>query len=364
MFARRDLIIEVIYAPLVGGSETLAFTLCKQWKAEGVATRICCLHEKEGALTAAFEDAGIQYDLLDVGRCSWPLRWFYITRYLARWRPRAIHVHHLGTLVNLLLPAYLTGCRNVVYTEHSSNQIARTAWMKLAAPVVSRLVRKVTCVSNKLVEFFRHELKVPPRKLVTVYNGVDIEDFHPRAGERAPGPLRIGAVGRLVDEKDYPTLLRAIALLKRRGLALETDIVGDGPLADELRRLAQTLEIADVVRFRGRRADVPDVLRSIDIYVLASKSEGLPIAVLEAMATALPIVSTAVDAVPEVITHETNGLLVEIGDAVQLAAAIQRLALDAPLRYRLGQAALADVRSLFSIQHAKQLYAEYLGITQ
>lgn len=365
MFARRDLIIEVIYAPLVGGSETLALTLCKQWKSEGIAARICCLHEREGALTVRFEEAGIPYDLLDLGAKPLLVRWASITGYLARQRPRAIHVHHLAMLINVLVPAYLTGCWRVVYTEHSSSLIARTAWMKVAARVGSRLVSKVTCVSNKLVQFFRQELNVPSRKLVTVYNGVDTERFRPRDRDaRAPGPLRIGAVGRLVDEKNYPMLLRAVALLRARGLRLEVYIVGDGPLGPELREMSSGLGIDDVVQFAGRRADIPQILRTFDIYVLSSKSEGLPIAVLEAMATGLPVVATAIDALPEVITHEANGLLVPAGDSAALADALHRLALDEPLRDRLGQAALADVRSLFSIQHATQLYAEYLGITQ
>ena len=363
MFARRGLVVEVIYAPLIGGSETLAFTLCKHWKSQGIETRICCLYEREGALTAMFEEAGIAYDLMDIGDKPMWQRWWLLARYFWKWRPRAIHVHHLGSLVNVLLPAWITGHWNIVYTEHSSLVIAKTEWMKRAVPLLSRCVRKVTCVSNKLVDFFGSELGVPTRKLVTVYNGVDTFEFRPRSGgPRGAKRARIGAVGRLVDEKDYPMFLRALALLKQRGRDFEAVIVGDGPLSGSLQALAQSLGLDRVLRFYGRRDDVPELLRAIDIYVLTSKSEGMPIAVLEAMATGLPIVATAVDAVPEVITHEVNGLLVAPGDERGVADALERLLDDPALRERLGKAALGDVRTLFSIQNATQLYAEYLGI--
>ncbi len=365
MFPRRELIVEVIYAPLVGGSETLAFTLCKHWKTQGIATRICCLYERSGALLPLFEDAGIPYDLMDVGKKPMWRRWALLTRYLWRVRPRAIHVHHLGSLVNVLVPALITGCWNIVYTEHSMLMIARTAWMKRAIPILSRCVSKVTCVSNKLVDFFGRELGVPSKKLVTVYNGVDTGQFYPRTpmNYAIAGVPRIAAVGRLVDEKDYPMFLASLALLARRGVRFQALIVGDGPLSQPLQAQVQALGLENFVQFLGRREDVADILRTVDIYALPSKSEGMPLAVLEAMATALPIVATALEAMPEILTHEVNGLLVEPGNAEKFAAALARLIEDATLRQRLGTAALADVRALFSIQNATQLYAEYLGIT-
>lgn len=364
MFARRELIIEVIYAPLIGGSETLAFTLCKQWKTQGIATRICCLYEKQGELTALFDAAGLDYDLMDIGGKPLLKRWWILGKYLWKWRPRAVHVHHFGSLFNMFLPAALTGSWNVVYTEHSSLTIARTRWIRRVLPLLTRFVRKVTCVSNKLVQFLGHDLGVPTRKLATVYNGVDTRRFHPRVGERAAdAPLRVGAIGRLVEEKDYPMLLRAFALLKDSGVAFEGVIVGDGPFAATLARDIDALGLRGTVLLYGRREDIPELLRTFDIYVLSSMSEGMPIAVLEAMATGLPIVATAVDAVPEVIAHEVNGLLVPKGDAAAMAAAMVRLAKDPALGARLGEAALADVRSLFSIENATQLYAEYLGLT-
>ncbi len=363
MISERNLVIEVIYAPLVGGSETLAFALCKQWKAQGVAVRICCLYEKQGALIALFEEAGIAYDLLDIGGKSWLQRWLRVARYFWKLKPRVIHAHHLGTLVNVLVPAYITGCTYVVYTEHSSLEICKTEWMRRVIPLASRLVKKVTCVSNTLVEFFAKELGVPSNKLVAIYNGVDTTKFKPgTVSDRARSKIRIGAVGRLVEEKDYPTLLRALALLKALGVRFEAEIIGDGPLACDLHSLAKELQITDVLLFRGHRQDIPELLRELDIYVLCSQSEGMPIAVLEAMATGLPVVATNVDAVPEVVKHNVNGILVEKGDPCALADAVQGLICDPVLRQRLGSLGLQDVGAAFSINNTTRIYAEHLGI--
>ncbi len=359
---RQDVIVEVIYAPLVGGSEMLAFNLCKEWKAAGIGARICCLYERSGALTRVFEEAGIPYDLLNIGGRGLLGRWARTARYFFRVRPRAIHVHHLGSLVNVLIPAYLAGCFNIVYTEHSAYAIARTRWMRRVLPVVSRLVRRFTCVSRDLVDVFEG-LGVPKGRLLTIYNGVDVERYKP--GVARPEfctVARIGAVGRLVAEKDYPTLLAALAILKTENVRFFAEIAGDGPLAADLKERARALGLADVLRFRGNCDNVPAFLQELDIYVLSSRHEGLPIAVLEAMATGLPVVATRITAIPEIVEHDCTGLLVPPGDPAAMAAAIGLLVNDGSRRRRLGQAARALVSARYTIGGASRFYAAELGV--
>lgn len=361
---RKDLVVEVIYAPLVGGSETLAFNLCKEWQAAGIKTRICCLYERGGALTKSFEEAGIAYDLLDIGGHGLLVRWARVARYFLRVRPSAIHVHHLGSLVNVLIPAYLARCFNIVYTEHSAYTIARTRWMRTALPVLSRLVKRFTCVSRNLADVFA-ALGVPPHRMMTIYNGVDIERYKPASvrGEVCP-VIRIGAVGRLVVEKDYPTLLAALAILKAENLRFFAEIAGDGPLAADLKERAHALGLRDVLVFRGSCENVPSFLRELDIYVLSSRHEGMPIAVLEAMATALPVVATRITAIPEIIEDGRTGVLVPPGDPEAMAVAIRELASDTVRRRALGEAAREVVRRAYTINGTSRSYAAELGVTQ
>lgn len=359
---RRELVVEVIYAPLVGGSETLALNLCKEWQAVGIKTRICCLYERTGALTKAFEEADIAYDLLDIGGHGLLGRWARATRYFLKTRPTAIHVHHLGSLVNVLVPAYLTGCFNIVYTEHSAYSIARTKWMRRALPVMSRLVKRFTCVSRNLAEFFE-TLGVPLSRVITIYNGVDTERYKPGAPRAEFCPVvRIGAVGRLVAEKDYPTLLAALAILKSENIRFFAEIAGDGPLAAELKARAKALDLQDVLAFRGSCDNVPAFLRELDIYVLSSRHEGLPIAVLEAMATALPVVATRITAIPEVVEDGRTGILVPPGNPQAMAQAIRELAKDGRRRRVIGEAAMIEVRKKYTIGSTSQSYAAELGV--
>lgn len=361
--AGRQAVVEVIWGPQVGGSETLALNLARAWKAAGVPVRICCLWEKHGPLVDQFQAAGIAYDMLDIGHKPLYQRWWGVARYFWKVRPRAVHAHHFGVLLTVLPAALVTGCGNVVYTEHSSYLLSRRPWSRRAVPILSRFVRKVTCVSSTLVDFFKRELRVPAHKLVAVYNGVDVERFSPGpARVRRAGHLSIGAVGRLVEEKDYDNLLRALALLRDRGVVFDARIAGEGPLYGRLRALSQSLGLDDHVAFCGRRSDVPELLREFDVYVLSSRHEGMPLAVLEAMATGLPIVSTAAGAVTEVITDGRNGLVVPTGDPAALAGALARVAADPALAAGLAEAALADVRRLYSIQGTMIRYSTLFGI--
>ena len=111
----------------------------------------------------------------------------------------------------------------------------------------------------------------------------------------------IGSVGRLVEQKDYPTQLRAFALAAARVPSLRMVIAGDGPLRSMLEQLARELAIADRVRFLGNWDDVPALLRSVDLFALASKFEPFGVALLEAKAAGLPIVATAVNEIPEIV---------------------------------------------------------------
>ena len=159
-----------------------------------------------------------------------------------------------------------------------------------------------------------------------------------------PGDLVIGSVGRLVEQKDYPTQLRAFARAAARVPNLRMVIAGDGPLRSTLEDLARDLAIATRVAFLGNRDDVPALLGSLDVFVLASKFEPFGVALLEARAAGLPIVATAVNEIPDIVGDGITGRLVPPEDAATMADAFITLASDPGFRARLGARARIAAR--------------------
>jgi glycosyltransferase involved in cell wall biosynthesis len=168
-------------------------------------------------------------------------------------------------------------------------------------------------------------------------------------GVQAQG-LLVGTVGRLHPQKGFASLLAAVARVRERLPAIRLLLVGGGALRRDLVARAEALGLAEVVIFAGSRGDVPEILAALDLFVLPSLWEGLPNAVLEAMAAGLPVVATAAGGTPEVVVDGETGLLVPPGDVTALAEAIERLLRDPGLRRKMGEAGRKRVEGHFTIE--------------
>jgi glycosyltransferase involved in cell wall biosynthesis len=153
------------------------------------------------------------------------------------------------------------------------------------------------------------------------------------------GPIRIGAVSRLSREKGIDILIEAFARIDGRRCEVELVLIGDGSEREPLERLAHDRGVADRVRFMGTRDDVPRLLPTLDIYALPSRSEGLPMAILEAMAASLPMVAARVGGVPEAVIDGETGLLTPPENPAAFAQALQRLIDEPDTRRRMAEAA-------------------------
>jgi glycosyltransferase involved in cell wall biosynthesis len=213
---------------------------------------------------------------------------------------------------------------------------------------------------------------VPENKLVWVRNAIDADYFRPIASRRSsyrtelgvpPDGVLVGAVGRLNPEKDYPTFLRAAEALLRSDRRYYFAITGGGPLESSLKRLAQSMGIADRMMFLGHTTDVRNVYDAMDVYVLSSTREGLPNTVLEAMAMEVPIVATDVDGVTEAVTDQHEAYVVPPRDANGIAAAVQALIARPDLRARLVRAARERIENEFGFAtRMRRIEAIYRGV--
>jgi glycosyltransferase involved in cell wall biosynthesis len=232
-------------------------------------------------------------------------------------------------------------------------------------PVLSfiwRRARSVVANSNGLAELARKA--TPDVAIAVASNGVALPACVPSAERAEGGTLHLLTMGRLTSQKGIDVLFRALTQL--RDLPLQLDIAGDGPERGELEQLAHALGVAKQVRFLGwvSREQLPQVFGEADVFVLASRAEGMPNVVLEAMAYARPVICTRVAGCEELVADRVTGLKVDVEDENQLAAALRELLSDAALRRTLGAAARARVEHDFTFTATARVYLQQAQLNE
>lgn len=215
------------------------------------------------------------------------------------------------------------------------------------------------------------KLSYPDSTTITIHNGVDIAGWsisqkdrerHRKDLHLTEKDILIGSVGRLDEQKGHVYLLEAVAKLKASH-PVKCAIIGQGPLKSHLESMIRKLHLQEDVFLIGERGNIPSWLSALDIFALPSLWEGLPNALLEAMAIGLPVVATRVDGIPEAISHEISGALCEPKDSQSLFIPLQDLIVDADYRQRLGECARLVVNEHFKLVDMLQKYEEaYLRV--
>jgi glycosyltransferase involved in cell wall biosynthesis len=180
----------------------------------------------------------------------------------------------------------------------------------------------------------------------------------------APDEFMVGTIANFRAQKDYPNLLNAARLLKESGLKIRIIAVGQGPLEEEMRALHDSMGLGDRLLLLGQRDDAVAVLGACDAFVMASKNEGLPVAIMEALALGLPICATSVGGIPEAVTDGVEGILVPPNDPASLAAALTRLTNDTALRAQLAAGAHSAGQRYDIQATVTRLEQIYLGVLQ
>ena len=198
----------------------------------------------------------------------------------------------------------------------------------------------------------------PKVELTTL--GVDPNRFQPRPFRPSPSPFRIVCAARLAPVKGQHVLIAAMAVLVKEGRHIRLRFAGDGPDRIALRQDIEKRGLSDGVSFEGNvnQDKLLELYRESDALVLSSFAEGLPVVLMEAMAMEIPCVAPWVNGIPEIVTHETDGLLVPPGDAEALARAIGRLMDDAELRRTLGQRARLKILEKFDLRRNTEHLAD------
>jgi glycosyltransferase involved in cell wall biosynthesis len=271
-----------------------------------------------------------------------------------------------------MLAAKIARIPIIIHGEHGT---LRHEWRPhiYAQRIFWRCADIVLTVSENLKEHLVNEIGFPAESIISIQNGVDTESFRPNGDQTAQrealgwpaSNVIVGSVGRLVAVKNHATLLRAVALAASRIPQLTLVLVGNGPLDAELKKLADQLGIGNRVFFLGCRDDVPRLLNAMDIFVLPSLREGMPNALLEAMACGLPVIATEVGGASEIVRDGENGLLVCPTNVEQLSQHLYHLAISRERCRAMGMAARRYVEREFKMEYMVNKYTTlYLTLAE
>ncbi|MEP6775181.1 MAG: glycosyltransferase [Chloroflexota bacterium] len=322
-----------------------------------------CATRSAGNYQPLLDEAGVK-TFVQGRKSRWDVgQWWKLVRLLRTERVDILHTHLFGSNTLGRLLGRLGGVPVVIAHEHWSTISPRQAQIDR---LLYRLSSRVIVPSEASKQLVMLTEKIPAGAISVLYNGVDTSRYMPPSTEaRAEArrefgikvdDLLIGVVGRLSPEKGgLDNLIRAAYRLREQHVNVRLLIVGDGPVRAKLEKLDAELHewnrgLESSVIFAGPRQDIPRLLGAMDIFVLPSLNEALPIVILEAMAVGLPVVATRVGGVPEIVQDGATGLLVAPGDEAALLTALNRLAEDSALRVKLADAGREQVRGKFTIE--------------
>jgi glycosyltransferase involved in cell wall biosynthesis len=348
-----------------GGTQRLVIEMSKRLRGQA-ETRVCCL-DQEGDWAGELLELDIPVVALGREPGFRPALAAHLARLARRHDLHVLHCHHYSPFVYGALATRLCSGLRLVYTEHGRHADSPPSRKRrLANLLLARVPGRFFAVSEELRTHMLAEGFASDR-LEVVYNGIDPGQL-PTPADRADARLSlglssdalvVGTVARLDPVKDLTTLLEAFHVFSRAQAEAALVVIGDGPELERLESFAGELGIESRISFTGARNDVRRLLAGFDVYANTSTTEGVSVTILEAMASGLPVVATAVGGTPEVVVHEETGLLVPAREPALLAASLLRLAGDADLRQRLGRAGRERLSRDFTLE---KMVGHYLRI--
>ncbi|MGB7548911.1 MAG: glycosyltransferase [Terracidiphilus sp.] len=353
----------------IGGAERQVILLAKGLLKRGWRVTVVALSGTGGPAAGQLVAEGAEFPSLEMRKgLADPRGWIRFNRWLRREKPDVVHAHLPHATWFMRWSRLAAPVRVALDTIHTS--ATGTTGRRLGYRLSDWLPDRVTAVSKSVAIAYLSARMVSESRLTVVPNGVEVDHWRPDPAVRTAVRRELGlsdeflwfAAGRLEPVKDYPALLRAMTEVPKPAQLV---IAGEGALDLELRRLTAELDLNMRVRFLGFEPDVRRWMQAADGFVLSSRWEGLPIAMLEAAACALPAVATDVAGSSEIIMHGHTGLLAAAGNQTALAAAMTRLVQMSPEeRGAMGERAQQLVTERFQMERVldqwEKLYAELL----
>lgn len=352
-------VMQLVYSLQIGGSEKLALDISSHLNPARFAPSMCAL-DLDGDLAQELTQLGIPHFVAH-RRGVEPAVMGRLYRLFRDNRVDVVHTHHFAQLFYAALPARAAGAR-IIHTEHEffTYTVSRTS-RTLLRPLL-RFCEQMTVVGPEVASYFIDTIGVPASRIAIVRNGVNPARFdYDAAAARAelglgPHDFVMGTIGRLEPEKDQATLLEVFKQVHGCHSNARLVIVGDGQLGPELKAQAQRLGIADRTMFLGYRRDIARVLAAMDVFLLPSIREGLPISLIEAMAARRPVVASDIGSVRDLLREGEAGFMVKPRDIQGFTAAVSRFIADPSLGPSMARNGRSTVEASFSLASSIHAY--------
>lgn len=338
----------------IGGAEEHLLTVLKNLDLTKYNPIVCCIREK-GLIGEEIENRGIAIISLNRKSKSWDFR--IVMDILRIIRTKNIHLIHThlyhanmyGRIAALIskIPAVVT--EHNVYPKYKLKR-------RILNWFLAKKTKKIIAVSEMVKKDITVRDWIKPLKVEVIYNGIDIDRFpsaisKEEARQKLGVPtdcFLIGTIGRLTDQKGQIYLINALSIIKGIIPEIKLLLAGSGPLESELKNIVFTKGLNEYVEFLGARRDIPDILKAMDIFVFPSLWEGLPMVLLEAMASSLPVVATSVGGITEIVRNGINGVIVPPRNESVLVQIIIELSKDKAKRKLLGESGRKTVEDKFT----------------
>ena len=365
----RPVIVHIIFRLSFGGLENGLVNLINHLSGYRHIV-VCCTDYDDfrNRITAPGVDV---YSLHKRSGKDWGF-YYRLWRLLRRLRPKVVHTRNLSTIEGLVMAA-LAGVPYRIHSEHGRDIFdihGKNKKYLILRRFCGQFAHRVVALSKDLESWLINDVRIPVKKLMQLYNGVDLSRFSNIAANvnelslpvDINGKFVVATVGRLEGIKDQQFLLDSfIYLLEQRPSLKETVsllLVGDGSMRKQLQDTIDKHDLQQCACITGKRDDVAQIMKSVSLFVLPSKGEGISNTILEAMASGLPVVATRVGGNPELVEHGQTGFLVEHGDIKSLSDSMLRYVEDRQLLMQHGDAGKRRVHEYFDLKVMVSRYDE------
>ncbi|MCK9295291.1 MAG: glycosyltransferase [Desulfobulbaceae bacterium] len=361
-------ILHVINSLDIGGAERVAIDLCLGLSQRGRRSILATI-EGGGPLEEIVQANNIPYFLMKKKPGFRPSLTIKFLRLFREQNIQTIITHNYSPFRYATIANVLGGNKPLIHVHHARSFAETDEKRPIRERLLALFAKKIVAVSEDLRQSIIAHDNIPPDKVCVIANGINEKVYNAPvdvAQKKASLGLKektlvIGCCARLSEQKGHTYLLQALALYnKNTHEDWHLLLVGDGELRKKLEDGAKQLGIAEKISFLGSRMDVPELLKVMDIFILTSVWEGMPLTILEAMAAGRAIVCTNVGGVSEVITTEKEGILVPPQDVLSIANAIQKTANSLELRNELSSKAQQKFIANFSLSRTLDHYEEIL----